>query len=300
VAISKIFDLLGKNGVTVSDSNIYPDDNLLIFYLASPATLKVNGISPMADDLQFVVIPNPPVGNYEVELVGTDNGQYHLYLGQITPSGNFWHTYTGSTKPSQKENFNFEINFATPLSDPLTGQKGSIHLAQAKQLLEELYHQTNNKILLVSLIQLDKAGKAFGQEKWMSGINSLKDSLRSLSLYRAMLKDGQITQYNQTGEIMEIIAAVWENILRTQEKSSETNARREYRTASQKLTAALKFLENLDRINKKVAKINALSVQSAQNLINSTKIELDKNNFSYAESFAFLANLFAQEGIILR
>ncbi len=299
-AIRKIFEILDKSNIQISGPDLYPEDNLLIFYLASPATLKVNGILPSQNDLQFVVIPNPSDGNYQAEINGIDDGIYHLYVGQISPASNFWNTYEGEIINGETKKFVFEIDLDNPLPDPLSDANGILHLESAKKFLEKLYNQTGNKFLLISLLHLNKAIEAFHRTNWQQGINKLESSLYFLSFFRRELKEDQIEQYHQAGRIMEIIIAGWESILRNQGLFSERDAQRAYQNANKKIALAIKIFQSFERSGREISKMNVLSIKKGEEFLNLIKERLDNSDFSYVQSYSFLVDLFAQEGLVMK
>jgi len=297
--VVKIFEILGNSGVIVSGPDAYPDNDLLIFYLASPATLKVNSLSSDDDDLQFVVIPNPD-GDYDAEITGTDNGKYHLYLGQITPSGNFWQTYEGQIEKNETKNYRFAIDFSNPLPDPLIDENGSNHLTQAKELLEDLIQEDNNQNLSRSLEHLNSAIGFANQKNWSQEINKIKNSIYYLSRFRRKLGDSQILSANKAQRIMEILAAGWENVLKNQNLDRKQNAYREYRRARGYYSLAMRLMRLSKRRRNNIPKIKAIFVKQSEDLINDIKKDWRAKNYSSVETQSYLARLFAWEGFVNR
>lgn len=77
---------LGKTIATIANTNF----DGAVFYLGSPATMKVNcgGSDVVAID-GFVTIANKKISDCSVKLTGTDNGTYHLVLGNSTDDGSY-------------------------------------------------------------------------------------------------------------------------------------------------------------------------------------------------------------------
>ena len=298
--IEKIFELLGKFDIQIADAvSVYPLDDLLIFYLASPATLKVNDLSLDNGDLQFVVIPNPD-GDYNAKITGTDNGKYHLYLGQITPSGNFWQTYEGQIEENETKNYEFAIDFDNPSLDPLIDENGSNHLTQAKELLEDLIQEDNNQNLSGSLGHLNSAIDSANQKKWAQEIDKIKNSIYYLSRFRRKLNDSQVLQANKAQRIMEILAAGWEDVLENQNLSKRQNAYREYRRARSYYSLATRLMRLSKRRRKNIPKIKAIFVKQSEDLVNDVKKDWRAKNYSSVEPQGYLARLFAWEGFVSR
>lgn len=89
-AMAEVFDEL-ELGVGMSDGFDGNFDNHLVFYLGSPATMKVScdDEETVSDLLGFVVIKNQNYEKCRVMLAGMANGTYHLVLGN-TNNDNSW------------------------------------------------------------------------------------------------------------------------------------------------------------------------------------------------------------------
>lgn len=296
--ISKIFEILDKNNVTVSGPDAYPDNNLLIFYLASPATIKLNGVlTPTNPGLPFIIIPNPSSGNYQIELTGIGNGTYHLYLGLVTPTGNFWQTYEGEIANNEVKNYDFNINPNNPSLDPLVDANGLKQLIRAQGLLTKLNSQFTNQHLTNAAISLNQAINEINSSSYPSATTQIKNALNSLSGFRKTLSDSQVEQYNQAEEVMRIITFAWENILRGQSLTSKANANLEYRNALSYYSLAERVIRLEQRAGKLISVLRIVSVQKSGELLSIIKIELPKNNFTFVEPQSYLARLFASEGL---
>ncbi|MFA7301010.1 MAG: family 16 glycoside hydrolase [Candidatus Shapirobacteria bacterium] len=69
---------LGKTISTVADTSF----NGAVFYMGSPALMKVNcGGEDLSESDGFILVPNRNISECVVKLVGTDNGVYHLVMG---------------------------------------------------------------------------------------------------------------------------------------------------------------------------------------------------------------------------
>ncbi len=299
-AVKEILELLGKSNIEISGPNAYSEDNLLVFYLASPATLKVNDSNPETENLQFIVIPDPETGTYQAEINGVDDDIYHLYLGQITPSGNFWQVYEDEIQDQEVKHYEFNINFDDPLADPLVDPGGSIHLNQAKELLENLYQQSSDSYLAKSLTHLNQAIENISEENWSDAVGDLKKSIYYLARFRKAFNGQQINPYNKAKRIMEIITLAWEVVLKEQNMISRNSAYQEYRQARSYYSLAMRLIRLAKRRKREVPTIKGLSVNYSKDLIDKVKIQWGKSNYSFVEPHGYLARLFAWEGLVGR
>jgi len=294
-AVEKIMTILGNDSPVILGSDPYPEDSLLIFYLASPATLEVEGLIPEDDDLQFVVIPNPEPRQYQATVTGTGGGLYRLFVGQITPRGNFWQSYQGEAENGKAANYLFDINPENPFFDPLVDLSGLTRLEEARELLKDLYQKVFDKNISKSLAQLNSAIKMAGRSDWRRTINDLKRSMFYLSNFR---RDQTETEYYAESKIiLEKIAFGWENILRANGLESGQKAKKEYLNAKKEYFWALKSIDRSKMRGKEITERVALSVKDSEELIDDLKERLAFKDFTYLESHAYLAYLFAREGV---
>jgi hypothetical protein len=69
---------LGKTITTITNTQF----SGAVFYMGSPATIKVNcGAGDIAETDGFVLVSNKNIADCLVKLTGTDNGTYHLVMG---------------------------------------------------------------------------------------------------------------------------------------------------------------------------------------------------------------------------
>ncbi|MFH1561148.1 MAG: hypothetical protein ABID04_01035 [Patescibacteria group bacterium] len=297
-SVEKIFEVLDQDLSFASAGDVLPSDNLLIFFLASPATLTVDGQVPGDPQLQFIVISNPETKNYQAQITGTGSGNYHLYLGQITPSGNFWSQYQGNTESGQVDSYSFAVNFSDPQPDPLIDQNGLQHLTQAKQLLEELSSQDSNRNLSLATTRLDLAIGFVNQSKFTKAIAEIKKSLNYLSVYRERLDVSQITRYYQAETAMEKMVSGWEAILTNQSLVSSSRAKTNYRAAQSYYSLANKLLRLAQRKKSSIPAIKAISLKKAEQELPELTDHWRQADYALVESRAYLIRLFAKEGFV--
>lgn len=95
-------------GVTITEiANNY--FNGAVFYMGSPATMKVNcGDGDMAETDGFVLVANKNISNCVVKLLGTDNGTYHLVMGNSTDDES-WKYAEGNITVGENKNISVNI-----------------------------------------------------------------------------------------------------------------------------------------------------------------------------------------------
>lgn len=297
-SVEKIMSLLGKEGVQISGPDAYPEDNLLIFYLASPAALKVNGLIPGISDLQFIVIPNPLNDLYQAEVTGTGNGDYHLYLGQITPLGNFWSTYEGEIEAGEVENYQFEIDFNDPRPEPLVNSEDRYHLIRAKNLVLKLHGQTGSEHLFLSAGYLEQAINSLLEENWPETMEKTKEALYQLSLFRKNASENQLEEFNKAEEIMEIILRAWENILNQENLFSQKQANQNYRRARSYSQISSRLIKKASKKNQETPLPKIISAQKSEEILDQLKEEWRLKNFSLVEARGYFAYLLAFESFL--
>ncbi len=291
-AVSKIMELLDYPEASIAQTEPpYPNNKLLIFYLASPAQLSVDNLTPANNNLQFIVIPNPENKTYQAKLTGIEKGTYHLYLGQITPKGSFWQTYQGEIQPDEEKVYQLQINLNSPLPDPLIDPTGLNHLTQAYQLLEKLSQETSNSYLSTSLFYLNQAISLAESQRWPQTIAQIKKSLDYLARFARKTNDSQIKQANQTVAIMKIIASGWENILRHQHLASRSKAYRQYRRARGYYSLARRLIRLAQRRHQETPKIKAVFINQSEEFLQTTREGWQKRNYSLVESQGYLVKL---------
>lgn len=90
-----ILNELGLNGLTPIAENNVDLNGKLLFYIGSPAYLNVNcggGITAVSDDLGFALVDGSKSMVCKVNIIGTDNGTYHLVTGKVGDDSS-WHYF---------------------------------------------------------------------------------------------------------------------------------------------------------------------------------------------------------------
>ncbi|KKQ93390.1 MAG: hypothetical protein UT20_C0049G0003 [Candidatus Levybacteria bacterium GW2011_GWA1_39_11] len=159
--IQAILDALDLSEVTPATGvEPLPRNPSLVFFLHSPAELTVTApdgsqagfgvASPMANSLyssedKLLIIYNALAGIYGVEILGTDSGQYHLDIGQLTEAGEFFTTIGETTAAGETDSYQLNFEPDDPLVQPIVDETGKTQLILAKAKLKELKDAVNRR-----------------------------------------------------------------------------------------------------------------------------------------------------------
>lgn len=119
--LEKIFTLLGYEVPVDSSEKQVDANNFLIFLARSPIAIsstETHVENHLSDKL--IVIPNPHNKVYSLEVVGKENGNYLLSVGQIFENQVFWNDFPGLIKKGEVEVFSFLIDPQKPSNNILT------------------------------------------------------------------------------------------------------------------------------------------------------------------------------------
>lgn len=205
----KIIELLGLPIPEISlKSNNLNYEQYLVFQLASPATISIidpNGNAAYSQDPQIVVVDNPVAGKYKVNLVGTDQGKFTLYIGQILPDKDYWSSILGTIKKDELLPLEMTFNPDTPLENPILDPSGKVYLTSAQLLLSGLEtwirQEDFNKLKKPALLAYLKASKILLQK-------SLFETTIDM-LYRLRRQTDNFELKNKTQEIIEILDGIY-------------------------------------------------------------------------------------------
>ncbi len=161
--IQSILDALEMTGVSPAIGNEgLPRNPSLLFWLHSPADIRVTApdnlqaghgvIMPMPNSIyspedKLLLIYNALNGDYLVEVLGTDNGDYDLNIGQLTESGEVWTTIQDSTSLDEIDSYQINFNSVEPEENLLSDPSGQTQLNLSKYRLEKLKEYINNQPL---------------------------------------------------------------------------------------------------------------------------------------------------------
>ncbi len=117
--------ITGPNGETLSaDSNTFTDAE----FLSDPDDLS---------GLKFLVIANPPAGDYNVELNGTDDGEYTVITSYADEDETTSTTEEGTTTLGQQDNIEFSITEDTFVAEE---EHPALSLLELTAQLKEITH----------------------------------------------------------------------------------------------------------------------------------------------------------------
>lgn len=132
--ISYLTEELGLEDKELSDFSQINFDDSLVFYLGSPARLKVTcGDDVYEDDSGFVIINDQNYDDCQVNLEPTDNGLIHLVFGN-TLDGN-WNYLEKQVKTNKNESF--EVDFKSGDIEPNKDSKDFL-ISMLKEDLEKI------------------------------------------------------------------------------------------------------------------------------------------------------------------
>ncbi len=115
-AIKKILDLLGIN---YNEEKIVEGEKTniarsLIFLIKSPARMSVNFNNNIYEENDGIIfIPNAETGGYQLNVQGTDFGQYQVIIGQISDNNDIWEIINGeiTNNPPDQQIDTYFINY---------------------------------------------------------------------------------------------------------------------------------------------------------------------------------------------
>lgn len=252
--LEEIFSLLLDKDVELNLTNSKQDK--AFFYLASPATLMVNNVEPDNPQEQFVVLPYENEKDYDVKIIGTGNGDFHLSYGYILENENDYELKTIKGKISEGETKSFSFN--DELNLDLLNMLGII-----RNNLDEINGDANIKF---AIKEIDQAEKLIKKNKDSLAVARIKNAMRKISNYRNKLKPDQVEEFNIAFNQMNSLA----EILNTIERKSSFDLLRKNFTDMKIKTAERKIELNKKR-NKNVF-MDALSLHQALDLISETEL----------------------------
>ncbi len=104
-SIDRICQTLGLNPTEITGGEKQVEPSLL-FLLGSPAQMEV--VTPTGEklhnDSNFILIEQPDDGDYQINLLGTGNGQYNLYSLFIGSEESSWQQISGLINSGQEKN----------------------------------------------------------------------------------------------------------------------------------------------------------------------------------------------------
>ena len=114
--------------ITPNSETLYPIDNLLI-------------------------INNPKSGNYEVKIIGTEDGKYEVFFGRIKKDDEAWSSIQDQIITGQIKTHDFDVDLNSPDlgSDPILSSFSLINLL--KSLIRESDTSKTEKIVMITELE---------------------------------------------------------------------------------------------------------------------------------------------------
>ena len=138
----KIMEVLNLSPSSIStlSANINYEHSL-VFQIASPATLSIigpNGNPAGYGNGKLIIVPDAQEGEYQINLTGTSEGEYNLYIGQILSNKDLWTTTSGLIDNGEKIDYRINFDPSSPKEDPVIDQTGESYLKSGQNKLLEL------------------------------------------------------------------------------------------------------------------------------------------------------------------
>lgn len=280
--IQKILEALGMSveleSITAGQpTHFKPSLSLL---LRSPATItltnKDNQVLSSGD--KFVFIPNYEKTNYNIEIQGTDAGEYDLVVGQVSTESAHWESFKEDTSLGEIDTYNISIDPTNP-DQPIIDSSDSPHpLLSAKNKIDQLQEIDNNTILNQIQNLLAKLDKGSDQEK----ANQALRLIRYLSFY-----------YKETNSAQEKLIAL-ETLAQIETILSNLNIKLDISSPRLRLAQSIKQ-KNLERLNKSNQATELLGINYSESNNRFSKADVNESsnphlNQIYSYSAYFLIN----------
>jgi len=287
--IAKIIQLLELSiSEIISDTSLLSRSPALVFFLHSPANLNLKNPPPgtiISNEDKLIIIPSASAGQYELEIIGTGDGFYHLEMGQLTENKDIWQTIINEIKSGEIENIIIDFNPNQPQENILIDPTGDFFLSMAKTKLKELkidvdkfhvYKSIKARILyqlnkILRYLSPNQTGRTI--QRNISYLYQLKISLNQWQKYNLISEDDNI--YLKNG-LMEVVWYLENAYTRIMEQSGQT-------VSPTRIQRDLQVINNiLNRTESNLKnKTAALTYQLAKE-----KLNLAQERFDGAEYFS--------------
>lgn len=294
--IQKILEKLEIPYSSVSEVPATIYDPSLLFILASPATLEVkkpDGTTILADEDKLIFIENAQNGVYEGKVVGNDNGDYRLIVGQLTENGDFWSEYDGIISAGQEDVYKINFNRDSPLINPLSDEKGGNYLEQAKEKLVLIKEKCDGILINRAIFDIQKAINEVGNNRYHHALVFLEKGLMKIFGVRKKLSD--IICRNLSYEAVENLSLAYPVIFKKTGQAISKKAIQNLLKATEKLLS-----ERREKLNKaikkeKITQNQVISFTLAEENFKKAKNAFNQNNYSYSQILLKIINLLLLE-----
>ena len=269
--------------------------------MASPAVLSVLGPDGQPagyGDDQLIIIPGASAGEYQIKIIGTGQGEYHLHLGQIVSDEDIWTTISGAINPGDEIVYLINFNPDSPLVEPFADQTGEKHQASARAKLTNLKNQIESENLSSyvkrnSLSRLNYAIRYLDRKMFEKSIVYLYQLHYQLAYWQSQNKLTSSQTVEIQNKIMDIISDLEFAYLSAESGSySQSLLNREISSAKTYFSRMEKQLKNLANQG------NAKPEQAALYSLAEEKLNLAKSSSNYqAHINALGAKHLSLEGI---
>ncbi len=303
----KIMEVLGLNPTSISDISTDSDYNSsLVFQIASPATINItdpNGNLVGEGDGKLMIIGNPLPGEYQINLTGTTDGIYDLYIGQIFDDEDFWTTTSGLI--NEGDEISYKINFdpSAPLENPVIDQTGDTYIetsqGQISNLKEEIKQQPLHRFIKrLILIQLKHTEFLLKKGRFEKTITSLYRFRFTISFWQKTAKSDKDKSFYFKNKIQEIIDNLEKVYIISKTNKGKTYNRRRLK---REITLAQRIFEKMEDNLQKLSKKDIVNPDyGALYLLSQTKLNKAKDSTSYeAHINALGVRFLSQEGLFL-
>ena len=289
--IQAILNALGLTASPVTTTSEIPRNPSLVFFLHSPATLKViapDGLEPkdmiVSEADKLVIVYNALPGDYTVEVIGTGTGSYHLEIGRLTEEGESWDQVSNQTTNGQKDSWQLSVDQGS--------KPGSLNLAKDKlnQLKLEVNQSgltlTKKRNIIVYINQVIRLIDRGNNSKYIqAAVNStyvLRQKVDKFGL-------GKIEWKNLINEIGEILIQAY----------LQTGVSVNSKTANQQIKGADKMLSQVRvKIEKKFSGENEMigaALSMAESYFDQAKEKFNDKEYSEAFIRALVSRIISQE-----
>jgi len=292
-SIEKVLAILGINTPVLTETEIYPRNNTLVFLIASPATLEVIDPSQQSffsDSQGFVIIPNPQGGSYSVKLHGTGNGEYHLVAGQLFGSDN-WSVYQGEIETGTDLIYKFDIDPDQPKENPLSqDEKERLYV-----VLEEINHLQSkypSSFLSGAETSVQQAIAKVKSSDWEKAAGEVKGAINRLFDFRK--ENFEVQPLNRSEKIISLLTDVLSSLLEKSGGATYREAKSSFQKAQKQRSLAWRIIR-LKKRRKQLNNILLISFKSGDVFINKTKQFLKDKDYSAVSAYSYTTLFFFKE-----
>ncbi|MFH1601900.1 MAG: alpha/beta hydrolase [Candidatus Shapirobacteria bacterium] len=292
-AIEKIFELLNISPQTIIQNEPYSIDNTLVFLIASPAYLQITSPDKkiyLSDPQGFIVIPSPLAGDYQAEITGTGNGEYHFLIGQLF-SDQLWDEYQGTIENGSTINYLLSIDPNSPQKNPIANQKEN-QLNAALIEIKNLQEKSASKFLGKARAEIEKAINKSQGKNWAQAIISVKKAINYLFSFRKEQAD--LYSLKQSEKSLYLLSQALSVLLKNERKINPSTAKKDYLQAQKQQSLGWQKIRLLQR-RKSLNDLTLVANQTGAKFLEKAKDYLAKKDLESLSAFSFTSSRFFRE-----